>query len=136
MALLMPAARFSTAISANAGYYTLPLRGEGGGFSYPYSLNGTPATEATLGAALAKPLWVMLGERDDDPAHPQRNRSRGAQVQGPTRLARGRHFMAVAAAEAARLKVESPWRAIVVPGVGHDSRRMASAAAEALFAGR
>jgi hypothetical protein len=136
MALLMPAARFSTAISANAGYYTLPLRGEGGGFSYPYSLNGTPATEATLGAALAKPLWVMLGERDDDPAHPQLNHSRGAEAQGPTRLARGRHFMAVAATEAARLKVESRWRAIVVPGVGHDSRRMASAAAEALFAGR
>ncbi len=136
MALLTPTARFSTAISANAGYYTLPLRGEAGGFAYPYSLNGTPATDASLSAALAKPLLVMLGERDDDPAHPQLNHSRGAQAQGPNRLARGRHFMAVAATEAARLKVASPWRAIVVPGVGHDSRRMAAAAAEALFAGR
>lgn len=78
----------------------------------------------------------MLGERDDDPAHPQLNHSRGAEAQGANRLARGRHFTAVAAAEAARLKVASPWRAIVVPGVGHDSRRMAAAAAEAVFAGR
>ncbi|HEV2553657.1 MAG TPA: hypothetical protein VGV17_07875 [Bosea sp. (in: a-proteobacteria)] len=136
MALLMPAARFSTAVSANAGYYTMPLRGEAAGFAYPYSLDGTPATDASLSAAFAKPLLLMLGERDDDPAHPQLNRSRGAQAQGPNRLARGQHFMAMAATEAARLKVESRWRAIVVPGVGHDSRRMASAAAEALFAGR
>lgn len=136
MVLLMPTARYSTAISANAGYYTLPVRGEGGGFAYPYSLNGTPATEATLATAFAKPLVVMLGERDDDPAHPQLNHSRGADAQGPNRLARGRHFMAVAATEAARLKVESPWREILVPGAGHDSRRMAAAAAQALFAGR
>lgn len=136
MALLMPAARFSTAISANAGYYTLPLRAEAGGFAYPYSLVGTPATDASLAAAFAKPLLVMLGQRDDDPAHPQLNHSRGAEAQGPNRLARGRHFMAVAATEAARLKVDSPWREIVVPGVGHESRRMAAAAAAALFAGR
>lgn len=136
MALLMPTARFSTAISANAGYYTLPLRGEAGGFAYPYSLEGTPATEATLAAAFARPLLVMLGEKDDDPAHPQLNRSRGAEAQGPNRLARGRHFITVAAAEATRLKVESRWREILVPGVGHESRRMAAAAAQALFAGR
>lgn len=136
MALLMPAARFTIAISANAGYYTLPLRGEAGGFAYPYSLGGTPATEVSISAAFAKPLLVMLGERDDDPAHPQLNHSRGAEAQGANRLARGRHFMAVAAAEAARLKTQSLWREIVVPGVGHDSRRMAAAAAEALFAGR
>lgn len=136
MALLMPSARFSTAISANAGYYTLPVRGEAGSFAYPYSLGGTLATDASLASALAKPLLVMLGERDDDPGHPQLNHSRGAEAQGPNRLARGRHFLAVAAAEADRLKVQSPWREIVVPGVGHDSRRMAAAAAQALFAGR
>jgi len=114
----------------------LPLRGEAGGFAYPYSLEGTPANEATLAAAFARPLLVMLGEKDDDPAHPQLNRSRGAEAQGPNRLARGRHFITVAAAEAARLKVESRWREILVPGIGHDSRRMAAAAAEALFTGR
>jgi pimeloyl-ACP methyl ester carboxylesterase len=136
MALLMPTARFTTAISANAGYYTLPLREGAGGFAYPYSLVGTPATDASLSAALGKPLLVMLGERDDDAAHPQLNHSRGAEAQGPNRLARGRHFMAAATAEAARLKVEARWREILVPGIGHDSRRMAAAAAEALFAGR
>lgn len=136
MVLLMPAARFSTAVSANAGYYTLPIRPESGGLAYPYSLAGTPATDVTLATVLAKPLLVMLGERDDDPAHPQLSHSRGAEAQGANRLARGRLFVALAAGEAVRLNVESRWREIVVPGVGHDSRRMAAAAAEVLFAGR
>lgn len=137
MALLLPEARYSTAVSANAGFYTLPVwREHAGGFGYPYSLDGTPATEATLKAALAKPLWVMLGERDIDPVHPQLNKSRGAEAQGPNRLARGERFLSVAAGEAKRLGVESRWRDIVVQGVAHQPRQMANAAADALFGGR
>ena len=134
MAILMPQARFSTAITANAGYYTLPVeRQAAGGFSYPFSLDETPSTGATLKAAFAKPLLIMLGDRDDDPDHHQLNRSRGAQAQGPNRLARGRNFVAVAAAEAKRLGVESRWREIIVPGVGHEQTKMADAAAHAVF---
>lgn len=137
MALLLPEARYSTAVSANAGYYTLPVWREGaGGFAYPYSLEGTPATEAALKAAFAKPLWVMLGDQDIDPDHPQLNKSRGAEAQGANRLARGENFMAVAASEAKRLGVESRWRDIIVPGVAHEQRKMANAAADALFGGK
>lgn len=135
MTILMPEARFSTAISANAGYYTLPVgKDTAGGFSYPYSLDGTPANEATLKAAFAKPLLIMLGDRDVDPLHPQLNTSKGAEAQGPNRYARGLNFVAVAAAEAKRLGFESRWREITVPGVAHEQRKMADAAAEALFA--
>lgn len=137
MAILMPEARFSTAVSANAGYYTLPAGKEAaGGFSFPYSLDGTPVTETDLKAAFAKPLLVMLGDRDTDPDHPQLNRSRGAEAQGANRFARGQNFMAVAGAEARRLGVESRWREITVPGAAHEQRKMADAAAEALFGGR
>jgi poly(3-hydroxybutyrate) depolymerase len=137
MAILMPEARFSTAISANAGYYTLPIGKEGaGGFSYPYSLDGTPATETGLKAAFAKPLLVMLGDQDIDPDHPQLNKSKGAEAQGPNRFLRGQHFVAVAGAEAKRLGVESQWREISVPGAAHESRKMANAAAQALFGGK
>ncbi len=134
MAILMPEARFSTAISANAGFYTLPTgREAAGGFAFPYSLDGTPATEATVKAAFAKPLLVMLGDRDIDPNHPQLNKSRGAEAQGPNRFARGMNFVAVSAAEAKRLGVESRWSEITVPGVAHQQRLMANAAADALF---
>lgn len=134
MVLLMPEARISTAAAANAGYYTLPsMVGER---AYPYSLRGTPATDAALQAAFARPFLVMLGERDDDPAHPQLNRSRGAEEQGAYRFARGRHFMAAAQVEARRLGVALRWREIDVPGVGHQQSGMVRAAAAELFGTR
>ena len=137
MAILMPEARFSTAVSANAGYYTLPLGKDlAGGFDFPFSLAGTPATPASLKAAFAKPLLIMLGDQDSDPDHPQLNKSKGAEAQGLNRFSRGQNFMAVASAEARRLGVESRWREITVPGVAHESRKMANAAAQALFGGK
>jgi poly(3-hydroxybutyrate) depolymerase len=134
MIMLMPEARVATAAVANAGYYTLPaLTGER---AYPYSLKRTPAVDATLARALAKPMLVMLGDQDIDPNHHQLNKSRGAEEQGPTRFARGQHFMAAAIVEARRLGVTLRWREIEVPGVAHDQRGMAKAAAAELFGAR
>lgn len=134
MVMLMPQARYSTAISANAGYYTLPAGKDGAdGVSYPYSLDGTPATDADLKVAFGRPLLVMLGDMDTDPDHPQLNTSRRAEAQGATRLARGQNFMRVADAQARRLGVETRWREIIVPGAAHEQRKMARAAAEVLF---
>jgi pimeloyl-ACP methyl ester carboxylesterase len=134
MALLMPEARFSRAVVANAGYYTRPLdAAAAGGFAYPYSLGGTPATDTTLRAALGKQVTVMLGERDTNPEHRQLNRSVGAEEQGATRFARGQHFMADIRAVAARLGVTPQWREITVPGVAHQQDRMARAAAPELL---
>lgn len=134
MAILMPEARFTAAVSANAGFYTLPVgKQAAGGFSYPYSLDGAPTDEASTKQALAKPLLVMLGERDNDPDHEQLNKSKGAEAQGANRLDRGRHFIAVARAQAQRLGVDSPWREIIVPDAAHEQRKMANAAAQALF---
>lgn len=137
MVILMPEARFSTAVSANAGYYMLPVGKEAaGGFSFPYSLDGTPETDATLAAAFGRPMLIMLGDQDIDPNHPQLNKSKGAEAQGPNRFTRGQHFVAVAATEAKRLGVVSRWREITVPGAAHEQRKMASAAAQALFGGK
>jgi poly(3-hydroxybutyrate) depolymerase len=134
MALLMPEARFSRAVVANAGFYTRPLGTEAaGGFAYPYSLGGTPATDATLKAALAKPVIVMLGERDNDPDQVEINKSKGAEAQGPTRFARGEAFTADIKTVAARLGVATAWREITVPGVAHQQKRMAEAAAPVLL---
>lgn len=134
MVMLMPEARIATAAVANAGYYTLPaLAGER---AYPYSLKGTPAADATLARALAKPMLVMLGDQDTDPNHHQLNKSRGAEEQGPTRFARGEHFMTAATEEARRIGITLRWREIVVPGVAHQQTGMAKAAAAELFGAR
>lgn len=134
MVLFSPQARFSTAVAANAGYYTLPVgKDAAGGFDYPYSLGGTPLADTSPRAAFARRMLVMLGDRDTDPHHAALNHTRGAQAQGADRFARGRHFMTVAVAEATRIGAELHWREIVVPGVAHQSGKMASAAAQAVF---
>lgn len=56
MIMLMPEARIATAAVANAGYYTLPaLAGER---AYPYSLKGTPVTDATLARRSPSRCWL------------------------------------------------------------------------------
>lgn len=137
MVMLMPQARYSTAICANAGYYTLPTWKDGAdGASYPYSLAGTPVTPAELRNAFDRRLLVLLGDRDTDPDHPQLNKSRRAEEQGPDRFARGQNFMAVARMEARRMGAEFAWREITVPDAAHQQRKMARAAAEAVFGSR
>lgn len=134
MVLFMPDARYRVAITANAGFYTLPTgKGAAGGFSFRYSLDETPATQADVKTVFARPLRVMLGDQDIDPEHFQLNNTKGAKAQGPNRLTRGQFFFAAAKAEADRLKAPFNWTLTIVPGVDHDNTRMAKAAAELVF---
>ncbi len=58
MVLALPEARFRLAVIGNAGFYTLPTdAGPAGGFQFPYSLEGTPITEAERAKALQRPCW-------------------------------------------------------------------------------
>ena len=71
----VPAARYSRAVEANAGWYMLPdLAG-----AFPYGLRGTPVGEADLRKALARPLVV-----------PARRGGHRHEEQGPAPHARGR----------------------------------------------
>jgi len=47
---------------------------------------------------------------------------------------RANHFHDLAARESVRLGLRSNWRLEIVPGVGHDYRRMGEAAAQILYA--
>lgn len=134
MVLMMPEARWSTAVVGNAGYYTLPVGSAAAeGRDYPFSLGSTPATADSLRRSFAKPLLLLLGDQDNDPQHHQLNNSAGAKAQGPHRLARGQFFFSVADAEAKRLNLPFNWRMSIVPGVAHEQTKMAEAAARILF---
>lgn len=117
------APRFSLVITANAGWYTLPDPGVG----WPYGLRGVEA-----GCARAdwvqKPMLILLGEEDNDPAAKNLRRNRQADAQGLHRLARGHSFLAAGRAAAMQQDVPFAWRLETVPGVGHDNAGMAEAA--------
>lgn len=123
--MFMPAERVELAVSANAGWYTLPNFDQ----PFPWGLDRSAADEAGLAAYLQKPLVVLLGEEDTDTRHRSLNRDPEVMPQGPHRFARGRNFFALGQAQAERLGVPFGWTLQTVPGVAHSGSRMAPAAA-------
>ncbi len=122
--MFIPEARIEQAITANAGWYTMPDPA----VAFPYGTKGAPITDETLAAALGKPLTVLLGTADTDTADPDLRTTAEANRQGPHRYARGQSFHAKARALADRLGTPFGWRIEFVPGVGHTNGLMAKAA--------
>ncbi|WP_024354021.1 hypothetical protein [Brevundimonas naejangsanensis] len=126
--LLTPEARYRVAIAANAGSYAFPDLDQ----AYPFGLEGAPVDEAGLEAALQKPLVLLLGTADTDPAHPSLPHGQNADAQGPHRLARGQAFHAAGQAGAERSGVKFGWRVAYAPGIAHDNGGMSGFAAPIL----
>jgi poly(3-hydroxybutyrate) depolymerase len=121
LALFMPEARFSTAVAANAGWYTLPTFDAE---PFPYSLNGTDRTPSQLARAFARRLVILLGSHDIDTQHPNLRRTPEADRQGRTRVERGHTFFATAQREAAARNLACSWKLAVVPDAHHADAQM------------
>lgn len=118
------------AISANAGWYTLPSLED----AWPYGLADAPDGACTVAEWLQMPMLIMLGTADIDPNDPNLRRTKEAMAQGPNRFQRGRHFYELAQAQAEADGVTFGWRVKLVEGVAHDNRGMALAAAPMIAA--
>ncbi len=125
----VPEARYTRAVTANAGWYTLPTFAE----AFPYGLKHSPAEATALRAAFARPLVVLLGEADIDPQSSALRHTPEADAQGLFRFARGKFFYARAQAEAAALKVPFRWALATAPGIAHSNKGMAPFAVRQLF---
>lgn len=128
LAMLAPDSRLRTGIAANPGSYTFP----DAGISFPYGLKGVDASAIDLGAAFRRQIIILLGEKDMDANQGVLDVSQLAMQQGPHRLARGHTFFAAARAAATEQGLSFEWRIEIVPGVGHENRKMAAAAADLL----
>jgi len=117
------------AVSANAGSYTLPCAEE----DFPFGTGETGLGDEALRALFARPLLVMVGDRDVDPRDPHLPMEQAAIRQGPHRFARGHRYLEVARREAQRLGVPLAWRLAVAPGVAHDNHAMAPHVGRELF---
>lgn len=127
---LVPNARVSQIVAANAGWWTLPDLTT----DYPYGLKGIPdMTQQRLSSALGRPLIVLLGTNDTDPHDPHLNRSAGAMAQGPHRFSRGNYFYLCGQSRAAELETPFGWKLGTAPGIGHTDAGMSSFAVECLF---
>jgi pimeloyl-ACP methyl ester carboxylesterase len=129
--LLVPEARVELAISANAGWYLVPDRGR----DWPFGLGGSGGLVdgEAIRRWLERPLLLLLGDADVLDNF-QFNTSPEAMLQGSTRFDRGKRFYAACEALASDSGAAFAWRRVVVPGVGHSNREMASAAASVIAA--
>lgn len=118
------------AVSANAGSYTMPCEED----PMPFGVKGAGLGSEDLRRLFSRPLWVFLGDRDNDSGHPHLPREPAAMRQGAHRFARGHRYLEVAGREARRLGVPLAWRLAVAPGVAHDNEAMAPHVGRELFA--
>ena len=123
-------AHMDLAITANAGWYTMPTDEA----AWPYGLGGIDTADCDAANWLARPMLVLLGDKDVDPMDPNLRRTPEALAQGETRFERGHAFYAQASERAEALGVELGWTMQIVPGVAHDNRGMALAAADVIAA--
>lgn len=130
LALFYPDNRADRLLAANSGWYTVPTFDD----VFPYGLANGPPMQQQLKPAFQTNLVIFVGELDDE------NEVRGdlvrtpeVDVQGISRVARGKYFYGMAVKTAEALGLELKWKLEVVPGVGHDLQRMSEAAAEYLY---
>ena len=123
--LFKPTLAVELAIAANAGWYTLPSYNH----TFPYGLQESGIDEVDISTYLSAPLFLLLGDKDNDPNDKHLRRAAEANRQGAHRFARGNYYYRFAKYKAAELKVPFNWQREVVKNVGHDNSLMAPAAA-------
>ena len=127
------AGKVAVAIAANAGTYTMPDPHT----RFPYGLGGTDAdlpSLLSLLSLLSFPLTILAGTADSNPDEPFVPRDPGSLRQGAHRYERAHRYFAEGQAAAERLRIPCAWSLIDVPGIAHDGKRMAEAAAAPLLA--
>ncbi|MCP4272719.1 MAG: alpha/beta hydrolase [Gammaproteobacteria bacterium] len=124
-----PDARVNKAVSANAGWYTMPSYGQ----NFPYGIQGADITKEQLKKTLAKSLTVLLGSNDTDSHHSSLRRTPEAMAQGKHRFERGQRFYFTGKNTASVMGVEFGWNIYQVTGVAHDNGLMVSPAAKLLY---
>lgn len=129
--MFMPEHRVRVAVAANAGWYTMPDPSE----PFPYGLDGSPMTTDGLRSAFAAHLVVLLGTDDIDPADDSLRRDERSDEQGRHRLERGFTFYQTAQKVADEKGLRLHWRLQTVPGLAHEHRDAAAAAAPVLLGG-
>jgi pimeloyl-ACP methyl ester carboxylesterase len=129
LALFNPDSKADRLLAANSGWYTAPTFDA----EFPYGISEM-LSRSELSDAFKVDLVVFLGELDN------RSETRGdlartpkIDVQGLSRIERGRYFYDTAVETADDLETDLTWKIEVVPGVGHDYRRMSTAAAAYLY---
>ena len=138
-AIFRPDSRATVIVAANPGWYTMPEwrtekeKAAPDTQPWPYSLVGAPVGPAELQKAFGKKLYLILGEKDDDPDAENLNNSEQAKKQGASRVERGENFFMASTSAAQALGTPFKWELVEAPNVAHDGNTMSKIAADTVF---
>ena len=124
-----PNSRVNYAISANAGWYTVPDTS----VDFPYGLKNTGISNEDLQNSYLKNLEIHLGQNDNDPNDPALRKTPEANIQGLHRLSRGRYFVNQSDSISQSLNFPSSWVKKELENVGHEQQKMAVFAAQEMY---
>lgn len=128
--LFHPNSKADRVLAGNSGTFTIPdFETE-----YPFGLSNTGIQPEELKKSFKKKLVLLLGELDNDSeTRGTMLRSKTADKQGTSRLARGNYFFTVSQEMAKQFNMTFNWSLETVPNVGHNQKKMAQAAASYLY---
>lgn len=128
LAIFKPENKANRILASNSGWYTVPTDR----VEFPYGLKN--GVTSAIDTDFSSNLILFLGEKDDA------NETRGdlrhtpeMDQQGLFRFERGKYFYSTSKEIATQLGKEFGWKIEVVPNVGHDYKKMSSAAADFLY---
>ena len=124
-----PNSRLNYAVSANAGWYTVPDTS----VDFPYGLKNTGISNEDLQNSYLKNLEIHLGQNDNDPNDPALRKTPEANLQGSHRLSRGRYFVNQSDSISQSLNFPSSWVKKELENVGHEQQKMAVFAAQEMY---
>ncbi len=129
-AIFYPQSKADRILASNAGSYT-PTDYQA---NFPFGIKNTNTKQKNLKKAFRKDLIMFLGELDNaDEKGGKILRSKTVDIQGTHRLARGTYFYNKGLETAQSLNTKYNWKLKIIPGVGHNQRKMAKAAAIYLY---
>ena len=124
-----PNSRLNYAVSANAGWYTVPDTS----VDFPYGLKNTGVSNEDLQNPYLKNLEIHLGQNDNNPNDPALRKTPEANIQGLHRLSRGRYFVNQSDSISQSLNFPSSWVKKELENVGHEQQKMAVFAAQEMY---
>ena len=127
--IFKPQARINRAIAASSGWYTMLDKT----ITFPYGTAASPAENDNYSNLLAKEVYIVIGEADNDENSAGLRHNSIVDKQGLNRYDRAQHFYAEAQSLALAESTSFNWQYKSLPGVAHDYQATSAAAALLLY---
>lgn len=120
LVMYCPNAKIHRAYAANAGWYSFPTNE-----SFPYGM-GARYSKNLLTSAFSKNLYILLGDKDVNPASKRMRNTDQAEEQGENRFERGKNFLETARNIAQSMDIDFKWKLRIIPNTAHNNQKIAT----------